>query len=150
MGGELQAIWVKRMKRGPMDALAKVACVAGRGLAGNANQGGRRQVTIFSKETWARATAAFPVPPPPQVRRANLLVSGADLAYSRGKVLHVGSVRIRILGETRPCEQMDEACPGLRAALEEPWAGGAFGEVLDDGEIQVGATVTLLEAEPNP
>ena len=63
MAGQLESIWVKRMKRGPMDALDRVRCVAGRGLAGNANQGGRRQVTIFSKETWERATAPFADPP---------------------------------------------------------------------------------------
>jgi MOSC domain-containing protein YiiM len=147
MSGRLEAIWVKRMKRGPMDPLERVTCVAGRGLAGNANQGGRRQVTIFSKETWERATAPFEDPPAPQVRRANLLVSGVDLVQSRGKILQIGTVRIRIAGETRPCEQMDAARAGLRAALEEPWAGGAFGEIVDDGEIQVGAAVTLSSAE---
>ena len=63
MTGQLEAIWVKRMKRGPMDPLERATCVAGRGLAGNANQGGRRQVTIFSKETWERLTAPFPAPP---------------------------------------------------------------------------------------
>ena len=147
MAGQLEAIWVKRMKQGPMDPLERATCVAGRGLAGNANQGGRRQVTIFSKETWDRLTAPFPAPPDPRVRRGNLLVSGVDLAHSRGKVLQIGPVRIRIFGETRPCQRMDEACHGLRAALEEPWAGGAFGEVLNDGEIEVGAPVTL-EAGP--
>jgi MOSC domain-containing protein YiiM len=130
-----------------MDGVDRVQCVAGRGLAGNANQGGRRQVTIFSKEVWERATAPFPKPPPPQVRRGNLLVSGVDLTQCRGKILHIGTVRIRIFGETRPCEQMDDVCPGLRAALEEPWGGGAFGEVLNDGEIHVGAAVTWAEAE---
>jgi len=147
MSGRLEAIWVKRMKRGPMDPLERVMCVAGRGLEGNANQGGRRQVTIFSKETWDRATAPFDNPPSPHARRANLLVSGVDLAHSRGKVLQIGPVRIRIFGETRPCEQMDAAREGLRTALEEPWAGGAFGEVLDDGEIHVGAAVTLATAD---
>ena len=57
-------------------------------------------------------------------------------------------LRIRIFGETRPCEQMDAAREGLRAALEEPWAGGAFGEVLDGGEIQVGAAVIMAGADP--
>jgi hypothetical protein len=36
---------------------------------------------------------------------------------------------------------MDEACPGLRAALRPDWGGGAFGEALDDGRIAVGDLV---------
>jgi MOSC domain-containing protein YiiM len=72
------------------------------------------------------------------VRRANILLSGVDLRASLGKVLRIGGSRIRILGETRPCERMDQACAGLRDALSVPWGGGAFGEVLDEGEIAVG------------
>jgi MOSC domain-containing protein YiiM len=52
-------------------------------------------------------------------------------------------VRVRIYGETRPCEQMEAAVPGLRDAMSVPWGGGAHGEVLDDGEIAVGDPVTL-------
>jgi MOSC domain-containing protein YiiM len=55
----------------------------------------------------------------------------------------VGPVRIRIYGETRPCEQMEEVAPGLQQAMKVPWGGGAFGEILDDGEIVVGDVVEL-------
>jgi MOSC domain-containing protein YiiM len=58
----------------------------------------------------------------------------------------VGGVKILIHGETRPCEQMDEALPGLRAALGPDWRGGVFGEVLDDGEIAVGDPVRWAES----
>jgi MOSC domain-containing protein YiiM len=85
--------------------------------------------------------------PDPGVRRANILVSGVDLGQSRGKTLRVGSIRIRIYGETRPCELMDDECPGLRAALAVPWGGGAFGEVLDNGVITVGDPANW-EVEP--
>ena len=70
-------------------------------------------------------------------------MSGVDLANARGRVLRVGGHRIRIYGETRPCEQMEAAAPGLQAGLSEPWGGGVFGEVLDDGEIAVGDVVRL-------
>jgi MOSC domain-containing protein YiiM len=143
MNGRLDQIWIKRMKGGPMDPRDHARLVAGRGLEGNANQGGKRQVTILSREVWEQVTAALPGAPAPIARRANLLVSGVDLRHARGKVLRVGAHRIRIFGETRPCERMEEAAPGLQAGLGAPWAGGVFGEVLDDGEIRVGDNVAV-------
>ncbi|MEW6319700.1 MAG: MOSC domain-containing protein [Acidobacteriota bacterium] len=140
--GRLERIWIKRMKGGPMDEADRVATVAGRGLAGNANQGGTRQVTIITAERWRAVTAGLGARPDPAVRRANLMVSGVDFTDARLKVLRVGGCRIRILGETRPCEQMDQAADGLKRAMSQPWGGGAFGEVLDDAEIAVGDPVS--------
>lgn len=125
-----------------MDAADRAELVAGRGLKGDATQGGRRQVTMLSLDRWRERTAALPGPPDPAIRRANLLVEGVDLDHSRGRILCVGEARIRIFGETRPCRQMDEACPGLQAALDPAWAGGAFGEVVRGGAIAVGGPVT--------
>lgn len=139
--GQLLGIWVKRSHGGVMDAQESGALVAGRGLAGDATKGGRRQVTILVLDRWRALTAHLPGPPDPAIRRANLLVEGVELEHSRGRVLVIGGARVRIFGETRPCHQMDEACPGLQAALSPPWGGGAFGEVVSGGDIQVGAAV---------
>lgn len=131
------------MHRGPMDPAQRAQVVAGQGIAGNANQGGKRQVTIVSSKHWTDVTAPLGETPDPRLRRANLLVSDIDFRDARGKILTIGRVRIRIYGETRPCEQMEAAVPGLRDAMSVPWGGGAFGEVLDDGEIVVGDAVSL-------
>ena len=147
--GRLERIWIKRAKRGPMDPALEATLEAGRGLAGNANRGGRRQVTIIEREAWDRQMAALGGDLDPSARRANLLVSGCPLARMRGRILRVGECRIAIRGETRPCERMDEALPGLRGAMDADWGGGAFGEVLDGGTIRVG-DVVYWDAEPVP
>jgi len=139
----LEQIWIKRMHRGPMDPADHAHVKAGRGIVGNANQGGKRQVTIVSNKHWVDITSPLGETPDPRLRRANLLVSDIDFSDARGKIMKIGSVRVRIYGETRPCEQMEEAVPGLQDAMRVPWGGGAFGEVLDDGEIRVGDGVEL-------
>jgi MOSC domain-containing protein YiiM len=146
--GELKAIWIKRARGGPMDDAASAQLVAGAGIVGNANQGSRRQVTVISAESWADTEADLGQQIDPRTRRANLLVSGVDLVESRGRELRIGPVSIRIYGETRPCHQMEEGCAGLQAALGSEWRGGAYGEVLGDGQIAVGDSVELGEELP--
>lgn len=146
--GRVERIWLKRAKGGPMDATPRARAVAGNGLAGNADQGGRRQVTIIEQGVWDRLRAEVDARIEPAMRRANVLVSGVALRESRGRILQLGQVRVRVLGETRPCEQMDAAVPGLRRALEPEWRGGVFGELLDDGEISVGDVVRWHEDQP--
>lgn len=143
--GRLEAIWIKRARLAPMDAAASARLIAGRGLVGNADQGRRRQVTIIEKEVWDRLMVQLGGTVDPSTRRANLMISGVPLAGARGRILRIGPCRIRIYGETRPCERMDEALPGLRAAMSPDWGGGAFGEVLDDGDIHVGDPVAWVE-----
>jgi MOSC domain-containing protein YiiM len=143
MAGRVEAIWVKRSVRGVMDAADEVDLVAGKGIVGDASFGrSRRQVTLIEKEVFDRVRKAIPSADP-VMRRANVMLSGVRLAESRGRVLRVGGVRIRVRGETRPCERMDEQCAGLRSALSPGWGGGAYGVVLDDGLVRVGDAAAL-------
>jgi MOSC domain-containing protein YiiM len=142
--GTLDAIWIKRARRGEMDPAASAQLVAGRGLAGNANQGGRRQVTVIDRAAWDAMMSELGADIPPSVRRANLMLGGIDLRRSRGRLLQIGACRLEILGETRPCERMDEALPGLRGAMSPAWRGGVFARVLVGGRIDVGAAVSLV------
>jgi MOSC domain-containing protein YiiM len=134
----LEQIWIKRATGGPMDAVDRAVAETNSGLRGNANRRGRRQVTIISKERWDAICARLGTVIPPSTRRANLLISGLDLEKTRGRILRIGAVRLRINGETRPCWLMEEAHAGLQAAMQPHWGGGVFAEVIDGGEIAVG------------
>ena len=142
MTGSLEAIWIKRAHRGEMDRVPTATLVTGSGIVGNADQGRRRQLTIIEQEAWDEMMRDLNAAVPPKARRANLLVTGLALAQSRDRVLLVGSCRLRIGGETRPCERMDEALPGLRARMAVDWGGGVFAQVLEGGEISVGDEVS--------
>jgi MOSC domain-containing protein YiiM len=144
--GRLEAIWIKRAHRGPMDEVAEATLVAQRGIEGNVDRSRRRQVTIIEREVWEALTNALGSDAPPSGRRANLMISGVRLANTRGRTLLVGATRLLIDGETTPCERMDEVAEGLRDLMRPNWGGGVFAQVLEDGIVTVGDVVAL---EPN-
>ena len=138
--GEVVTIWLKRFKRGPMDRVLFAEAVPGRGLAGNANQGGKRQITLIDETRWADACRQLGIDVDPSARRANVMLRGIDLLDSRGRTLRIGPAVVRIYNETRPCEQMDDAQQGLRNALRPEWRAGAYGEIVEGGVIRIGDT----------
>ena len=143
MSGRVEALWIKRAHRGPMDPASAVKLVQGEGIETDANRGrSKRQVTVIEKEVFDAIATRLP-DVEPYMRRANVMVSGLRLKETRGQVLTLGDVRLRIFGETRPCERMDAQVQGLTAALDPDWNGGVFGVVLDDGEIRVGDAAVL-------
>jgi MOSC domain-containing protein YiiM len=123
-----------------MDPVAS-AVLDERGLRGSANYDGRRHVTIISAERWQEMMDVLGADVDPSARRANLLVSGLDLAETRNRTLRVGACLLEIGGETRPCERMDQARTGLQAVMSERWGGGAWARVIAGGTIHVGDEV---------
>lgn len=121
-----------------MDPVTEAEAVQGRGLKNNANQGGKRQVTLIDEARWREAQDQLGIEVDPRTRRANVMLRGIDLERTNGRLLRIGDCIVRIYGETRPCEQMEEAQAGLREALRPRWRGGAFAEVVTSGTIRAG------------
>ena len=145
--GRIERIWIKRAHRGPMDSVDRADCISGEGLAGNADRGRRRQITLLECESWDRLMTRLNGIEDPSSRRANLLLSGIALARTRGRIMCIGEVRLLVGGEVTPCERMDDVLPGLQEAMRENWAGGVFTQVMSSGTIHVGDEVTWEQAE---
>jgi MOSC domain-containing protein YiiM len=128
-----------------MDAADAAELVAGRGIRGNANQGGHRQVTLIEQELWDSMMLELGSNLPSSTRRANLVVSGCSLRETRGRNLQVGECLIEVRGETRPCRLMEESLPGLQEAMKPEWRGGAYGVVVRGGTIRTGDSVTWID-----
>lgn len=141
MPGRIEALWSKRAHRGPMDPRAEAMLVPNQGMEGSVGRSTRRQISILTREAWDAATTELGMTVDPAMRRANMLVSGIELAETRGRVLRLGECRVRIGGELTPCERMDQAALGLQALLVSHWRGGVFGQVLDGGVVRVGDSV---------
>ena len=100
-------------------------------------------MTILDQGRWDEVCRELGKDLDPGARRANLVLQGINLSDSRGGKLRIGEALVEVLGETRPCELLDDACPGLGDVLKPDWRGGAYGRVLEGGAIQVGDAVAM-------
>ena len=108
---------------------------------------GRRQASVISRDAWEAACAELGVADLPwTTRRANLLIVGIDLQGKVGYDLRIGDAVLTISGETRPCEVMERAHPGLKAALTPEWRGGVICRVTRSGDVAVGCEVVLTRS----
>jgi MOSC domain-containing protein YiiM len=109
----------------------------------------KRQLTVLAREAWQDAVDAIGRPDLPwTVRRANLLVEGADLPRAAGGIVQIGSVIVEVTFPTVPCKRMEEAAPGLLKALHLDWRGGITCRVIKGGILRICDAVEVVHAPP--
>ncbi len=134
----------------PLEEVARVECVAGRGLRGDRffdfKDDYQGQVTFFAREVFEWLQAQFPgVEKSAGALRRNVLVSGADLQALIGKEFELQGVRFRGTQHCKPCFWMDTAfAPGAFEALKGK--GGLRAEILSDGWLTTGVAELALLA----
>lgn len=145
--GKLLGIAIRVKSKSPMDKhdSAKVSFKEGvlsdfRGR----KAGGKRQVTVMSKEAWEIVCEELGSVVPWTTRRANFLIEGISLEATTGQVLKIGSIELEITGELVPCNRMDEQFDGLTSILEKDWRGGVTCLVKSEGEAKLNDEVLLL------
>lgn len=128
-----------------MDEVPAAPITISRGVGDDARgKPGRRQVTVMSRAGWEAACSQIGVDTLPwTARRANLLLDGVELKGKIGYDLRIGDAILTISGETRPCERMNQAHPGLMIALKPEWRGGVTCRVTRSGDVVVGCDVVL-------
>ena len=141
--GKVLRIFLRPERRKPVVEVSQAEAKVGTGLEGDHLKSGSRQITILSQEAWDETCKDLGKKLDPIHRRANLLVEGLDLKDSKGKIITLGAIQIKITGETTPCRLMDDEESGLKDALIPDWRGGVFGEVQVGGSITVGDEISL-------
>lgn len=126
-----------------MREISEALVEEGRGIVGDLPSSPKRAVTLLSAEQWEDVTGELGADLPWHTRRANVLVSCGSLAHLLGRTIEIGTARLEVLKETRPCELMDRQHEGLRRALERDCRGGVHGRVVRSGGFKVGDVVIV-------
>ena len=142
--GRILRIFLRPDKKEPVQSVPSAHADLSSGLRGDHKKGGKRQITIMAREAWESACHQIGKTLDPGLRRANVLVEGVDLERAIGCDLVLGESRITLLGETEPCDRMDEAHPGLQNALQPNLRGGVFGRVVQAGRMSTDDPAYLI------
>jgi MOSC domain-containing protein YiiM len=131
-------LWLRPTPGAPVVPAQTIEAVSGSGLTGDHTFGRMRHVTIVFEDDWRAAAATLGREVDPAGRRANVLVSGGGGARFVGTTIRIGDVAIEVKGVTEPCPVMDEAAPGMQAALKPGGLAGVWGRVVRGGAIGPG------------
>ncbi len=145
--GKLLGIATRIKSKSPMDLHASALVSFEKGVLNDfrgRKLGGRRQVTVLSKEAWNIVCEEIGSDIAWTTRRANFFIEGIELKETTGRILKIGSLELEVTGELVPCNRMDEQFDGLTKILEKDWKGGVTCKVKKEGNANLNDEVVLI------
>ena len=134
----------------PMQSVATVTAVAGRGLEGDRYceqtgtysnlPGTGREVTLIESEAIAALAREYDIHLPPGLARRNIVTRGIALNHLVGKSFIIGAAVLRGMRLCEPCLHMERlAARGAAHGLIH--RGGLRAAIVSGGEIRVGDNI---------
>ena len=145
--GKLLGIATRVKTKSPMNEHASATVSFNGGVLSDSRgrkAGGKRQVTVMSKEAWEIVCKELGSNIAWTTRRANFFIEGVPLINTTGQVLKIGSLELEITGELVPCNRMDEQFDGLTKILGQDWRGGVTCKVKKEGSTSLNDEVSLI------
>lgn len=150
--GSVVSIHITSAAGQPMETVPEARAISGRGLEGDryfAGTGyysdkpgdGGRELTLIEMET-LDALPGLGIKVAAAESRRNIATVGVPLNHLVGREFRIGAVRLRGTRLCEPCRYLDGLTQqGAMAALIH--RGGLRAQILNDGLIRVGDTITL-------
>jgi MOSC domain-containing protein YiiM len=149
--GKVDAIYIGPVDEGPMNSVASVNAVAGRGLEGDryfrsGDEPGdpTEEVTLIEAEPIENAPRDHELDIEPADMRRNIVTRGVVLRDLIGKTFSVGPVTLEGLEDNPPCKHLQKLAgkPLLKPMIEK---GGIRARIVEGGTIKPGDAVALAE-----
>ena len=148
--GKVESIHIAPAAKAPVQAVEQVEAVPGAGLAADRyflKQGTffkpepDHELTLVEAEAIEAAERDYKMKMNPGEARRNVVTRGVALNHLVGREFQIGDVKLRGLRLCEPCSHL-EALTGLPVIKSLRHRGGLRAQILTQGVIRVGDTVT--------
>jgi MOSC domain-containing protein YiiM len=157
--GRVAGVFIAAAAADPMQPVAEVSAVPGRGLAGDRyfertgtfsdQPATGREVTLIESEAVEAANRDDGLDLAPGDARRNIVTVGVPLNHLVGREFLVGEVRLRGMRLNEPCSHLAGLTgqPVVKALVHR---GGLRADIVEGGTIRVGDPIRPLDNSPRP
>ena len=143
------AIHLAEVESGPVHTVDRVEAVAGAGLRGDRyfapGADPERQLTLIESEELEVLATEHGITLAPGESRRQITTTGVRLNPLVGRRCKVGDVECRGIELCEPCNHLQKMVGNLSLMRSFAHRAGLNAEILTDGEIAVGDTITPLD-----